>query len=164
MSLGSSANRTNVDQSSPRSAEQLTSLLGRWDDGPGSLHRRLTDAVAELIETGVLRSGEPLPPERRMAAALSVARGTVVDEKEMVDALVEGRLGAAGLDVFENEPNVPEALFPLENVVLLPHVGSGTVETRRAMGDLTVENLVRYFDEGTVTTPVPECAHLVAKG
>ena len=115
-------------------------------------------ATNKLVNRQVI---EALGPEGTLT---NVARGTVVDEKEMVDALVEGRLGAAGLDVFENEPNVPEALFPLENVVLLPHVGSGTVETRRAMGDLTVENLVRFFDEGTVTTPVPECAHLVAKG
>lgn len=91
---------------------------------------------------------------------INVARGSVIDERELVSALVEGRLGAAGLDVFENEPQVPEALFALDNVVLLPHVGSATVETRQAMGDLTVENLVRYFDEGKVTSPVPECRHL----
>lgn len=115
-------------------------------------------ATSKLVNRAVI---EALGPEGTL---INVARGTVIDEKEMVDALVDGRLGAAGLDVFENEPHVPEALFPLENVVLLPHVGSATLETRRAMGDLTVENLVRFFDEGTVTSPVPECAHLVKKG
>lgn len=94
---------------------------------------------------------------------INVARGSVVDEAELVKALQEGRLGAAGLDVFEKEPHVPTELLTMENVTLLPHVGSGTVETRQAMGDLTVENLVRYFTEGKVTSPVPECAHL-AKG
>jgi len=74
----SSANPRKLDQSGSRSAEQLTSVLGRWDDGPGSLHRRLTDALSELITTGVLRPGELLPAERRMATSLSVARGTVV--------------------------------------------------------------------------------------
>jgi lactate dehydrogenase-like 2-hydroxyacid dehydrogenase len=91
---------------------------------------------------------------------INVARGSVVDEPELVKALDEGRLGGAGLDVFENEPDVPLLLLGMNNVVLTPHVGSATVETRRAMGDLTVENLVRFFDEGKVTCPVPECEHL----
>lgn len=91
---------------------------------------------------------------------INVGRGSVVDEAELVAALKEGRLGAAGLDVFEDEPRVPEALFAMENVVLLPHVGSATVETRRAMGDLTVENLLRFFADGKAVTPVPECKGL----
>ncbi len=91
---------------------------------------------------------------------INVARGSVVDERELVEALEEGGLGGAGLDVFENEPDVPASLIGMTNVVLTPHVGSATVETRQAMGDLTVENLVRFFDEGRVTSPVPECAHL----
>jgi lactate dehydrogenase-like 2-hydroxyacid dehydrogenase len=91
---------------------------------------------------------------------INVARGSVVDEVEMVKALQDGRLGNAGLDVFEAEPKVPEALFSMENVVLTPHVASATVETRQAMGDLTVENLVRFFKEGSVTSPVPECADM----
>jgi lactate dehydrogenase-like 2-hydroxyacid dehydrogenase len=91
---------------------------------------------------------------------INIARGTVVDEAEMVKALKEGRLGNAGLDVFEKEPHVPEELFAMENVVLLPHVASATVETRQAMGDLTVENIVRFFAEGKVTSPIPECAHM----
>lgn len=89
---------------------------------------------------------------------INVARGTVVDEPELVSALKDGRLGGAGLDVFAEEPIVPTDLFDLENVVLLPHVGSATVQTRQAMGDLTVENLIKYFTSGIVITPVWECA------
>ncbi|MEZ5791500.1 MAG: 2-hydroxyacid dehydrogenase [Nitratireductor sp.] len=91
---------------------------------------------------------------------INVARGTVVDEAALVAALGEGRLGAAGLDVFENEPEVPQALFAMDNVVLLPHVGSATVETRAAMRKLVADNLVSWFSTGKALTPVPECKHL----
>ena len=112
-------------------------------------------ATRHMINREVMNA---LGPEGTL---INVARGTVVDEAEMVAALREGRLGYAGLDVFEAEPHVPEELFGMDNVVLLPHVGSATVETRQAMGDLTVENIERFFREKTVTTPVPEVAHLV---
>ncbi len=92
---------------------------------------------------------------------VNVARGSVVDQTALVTALKNGTLGYAGLDVFEKEPEVPEALFDMPNVVLTPHIGSATVETRQAMGDLTVDNLVHYFDKGAVLTPVPECQHLI---
>ena len=88
---------------------------------------------------------------------INVSRGSVVDEKALIKALEEGRLGAAGLDVFEDEPNVPQALIERDNVVLLPHIGSATVETRKAMADLTVQNLVVWFRDGKPITPVPEC-------
>lgn len=88
---------------------------------------------------------------------INVSRGSVVDEKAMIAALQEGRLGWAGLDVFENEPNIPEALRALPNVVLTPHIGSATIETRAAMGQLTVDNLTQFLADGTVKTPVPEC-------
>lgn len=91
---------------------------------------------------------------------INVARGSVVDEEALVAALRAGRLGGAGLDVFANEPEIPQALKDMDNVVLLPHVGSATVETRQAMADLTCDNLLRYFEDGTVLTPVPECRHL----
>jgi len=91
---------------------------------------------------------------------INVSRGTVVDEEALISALQSGALGWAGLDVFEAEPNVPKALRDLPNTVLLPHVGSGTVETRAAMGDLTVENLLQHLKDGTVISAVPECAHL----
>ena len=92
---------------------------------------------------------------------INVSRGSVVDEVALIEALSTGRLGAAGLDVFADEPRVPEALRQLPNVVLTPHVGSATVETRAAMGQLTVDNLLQYLREGTVISPVPECMGLV---
>lgn len=91
---------------------------------------------------------------------INVGRGTVVDEVEMASALQDGRLGNAGLDVFEAEPQVPAALFDMEQVTLLPHVGSATVETRAAMGDLAVNNLRQFLRDGTVISPVPECKEL----
>jgi lactate dehydrogenase-like 2-hydroxyacid dehydrogenase len=91
---------------------------------------------------------------------VNVSRGSVVDEAALVAALREGRLGGAGLDVFANEPHVPEALFGMTNVVLTPHIGSATVETRRAMGDLVVDNLLQHLADGRVISPVPECVDL----
>lgn len=86
---------------------------------------------------------------------VNIGRGALVDEKELVKALVEGRLGGAGLDVFENEPSVPEELFSMENVVLLPHVGTATWETRMAMADLVVGNLEAHFSKKPLLTPAP---------
>lgn len=85
---------------------------------------------------------------------VNVARGSVVDEPALVELLVEGRLGGAGLDVFANEPYVPEALLGLDNVVLQPHVGSATQETRQAMGRLVIDNLLAYFRGQPLLTPV----------
>ncbi len=86
---------------------------------------------------------------------INIARGSVVDEEALVAALVEGRLAGAGLDVFADEPNVPEALLSMDNVVVLPHVGSGTVETRAAMEDLVLRNLNSFLESGQLVTPVP---------
>ncbi|KAJ7963008.1 Hydroxyphenylpyruvate reductase [Quillaja saponaria] len=85
---------------------------------------------------------------------INIGRGPHVDERELVSALLEGRLGGAGLDVFENEPNVPDELLGLENVVLVPHIGSATVETRKAMADLVIENLVAHFQGKPLLTPL----------
>jgi lactate dehydrogenase-like 2-hydroxyacid dehydrogenase len=82
---------------------------------------------------------------------VNIARGSVVDE----EALVERRLAGAGLDVFADEPNVPEALLSMDNVVVLPHVASGTVETRAAMEELTLHNLNSFLETGQLVTPVP---------
>ncbi|MEE9315223.1 MAG: 2-hydroxyacid dehydrogenase [Rhizobiaceae bacterium] len=112
-------------------------------------------ATDKLINKKVI---EALGPEGTL---INVARGTVVDEKEMIAALSDGRLGAAGLDVYEQEPKVPHDLIALDNVVLLPHVASATWETRQAMADLMVENLITYFETGVPVTPVPECSHLI---
>ena len=73
----------------------------------------------------------------------------------MVEALTAGRLAGAGLDVFADEPHVPDALLAMDNVVLLPHVASGTVETRAAMEELTLRNLDRFLQTGELVTPVP---------
>ena len=88
---------------------------------------------------------------------VNVARGTVVDQAALVDALVSGRLGGAALDVFDGEPQVPQALIDLPHVVLTPHIGSATRETRQAMADLALNNLLTHFDGKPVLTPVPEC-------
>ncbi|KAK3159655.1 hypothetical protein QOZ80_1BG0049410 [Eleusine coracana subsp. coracana] len=85
---------------------------------------------------------------------INIGRGPHVDEPEMVSALLDGRLGGAGLDVFEDEPNVPEALFALDNVVLVPHVGSATHETRTAMADLVLGNLEAHVLNKPLLTPV----------
>jgi hydroxypyruvate reductase len=85
---------------------------------------------------------------------ISIARGSVVDEDALVDALVGGRLGAAGLDVFAREPQVPQALLELDNVVLQPHQGSASEETRGAMGRLMLDNLAAHFSGRPLLTPV----------
>ena len=85
---------------------------------------------------------------------INVSRGSTVDEPALVEALVGGRLGGAGLDVFEAEPKVPEALIKLDNVVLQPHVSSGTVATRTAMGQLVVDNLAAFFAKKPLLTEV----------
>ncbi|WP_248283216.1 2-hydroxyacid dehydrogenase [Cryobacterium arcticum] len=85
---------------------------------------------------------------------VNIARGSVVDEPALVDALLAGRIAGAGLDVFADEPRVPAALLGLKNVVLLPHIASGTHETRRAMADLTIENMRSFQADGTLVTPV----------
>lgn len=86
---------------------------------------------------------------------INVARGTVVDEAALVEALQHKRIAGAGLDVFENEPQVPAALMELDNVVLTPHTASATHETRRAMADLVLENLASFYATGAVKVPVP---------
>ena len=86
---------------------------------------------------------------------VNIARGSVVDEVALVEALTAGRLAGAGLDVFADEPSVPDALLAMDNVVLLPHVASGTVETRAAMEALTLRNLDEFLKAGQLVTPVP---------
>jgi len=85
---------------------------------------------------------------------VNISRGSVIDEAAMVEMLGNGSLGGAGLDVFADEPRVPEALFALENVVLQPHVGSATHATRGAMGQLVIDNLKAHFAGQKLLTPV----------
>lgn len=90
----------------------------------------------------------------RRGIFINVARGWLVDEGELVAALREGRLGAAGLDVFFDEPTVPAAMLALDNVVLTPHIASSTEETTGAMGACVIDNLVSWFSGRGAVTPV----------
>ena len=87
---------------------------------------------------------------------VNIARGSLVDEAALIEALASGKILAAGLDVYENEPQVPEALLKLDNAVLLPHVGSASGPTRLAMANLVVDNLFSWMDGKGPLTPVPE--------
>lgn len=87
---------------------------------------------------------------------VNVGRGSSVDEDALIEALRKGTIAGAGLDVFYDEPNVPAAFLEFPNVSLLPHVASASVPTRNAMADLVVDNLIGWFDEKRVLTPVPE--------
>jgi lactate dehydrogenase-like 2-hydroxyacid dehydrogenase len=103
-----------------------------------------------LINADVLKA---LGPEGYL---INVARGSVVDEDALVAALTAGTIAGAGLDVFANEPHVPEALWTLPNVVLTPHMASATVQTRQAMADLAFANMVAGVEGQPVLTMVPE--------
>lgn len=94
---------------------------------------------------------------------INIGRGSTVDEEALIAALRDGTIMAAGLDVFADEPNVPESLLACENACLLPHVGSASEHTRQAMADLMVDNLISWFTRGAAMTPVPETAHVRAK-
>ncbi len=117
--------------------------LAHWADflvvitagGAGTRHLINADVFSALGPKGFL---------------INVARGSVVDETELIKALQAKRIAGAALDVFENEPQVPTALFEMENVVLLPHIASATVETRQAMADRVYDNLESYFKDGTL--------------
>jgi lactate dehydrogenase-like 2-hydroxyacid dehydrogenase len=90
----------------------------------------------------------------REGLLINVARGSLVDEPALVSALVDGRLGGAGLDVFVDEPNAPRELWKLDNVVLQPHRASATRETRLAMENLVLENLRAHFSGKPLPSPV----------
>ena len=95
---------------------------------------------------------------------INVGRGWTVDEAALASALGDGTIAAAGLDVFYDEPNVPEALLDLPNISLLPHVASASVVTRNAMADLVVDNLFSWFERGSALTPVQETPFRRKKG
>lgn len=85
---------------------------------------------------------------------VNVSRGTVIDEEALVDALIDKTIAGAALDVFVNEPHVPKKLLKCENVLLLPHIATGTAETRIAMADLVLANLRACFSHGELVTPL----------
>lgn len=128
-------------------AEACDMLFLCLPGGEGSHHLIGADVFAALGPAGYL---------------VNTGRGSVVDEAALIRALQDGVIAGAGLDVFENEPDVPTALTVMDNVVLTPHIGSSTVEARAAMTKLVVDNLDRHFAGETVLTPVPEMAALRA--
>ena len=107
-----------------------------------------TPATRHVVDAAVLAALGPA------GTLINIARGALIDEEALIAALQDGTLGAAGLDVFADEPRVPAALRALPNVVLTPHVGSLTVETRHAMGQLVVDNLQAHFAGQPLPTPV----------
>ena len=107
-------------------------------------------ATAKMINAEVMKALGP------RGVIINVARGTVVDEQALIAALKSGTILAAGLDVFDKEPNVPDELKAMQNVVLLPHIGSASVVTRNAMDQLVVDNLKAWFAGKPPLTPVAE--------
>lgn len=107
-------------------------------------------ATRNLIDADVL---EALGPD---GIVINLARGSVIDEPALIAALRQQKIMAAGLDVFVNEPHVPEELLAMDNVVLLPHVGSASVFTREKMDQLLVDNILAWAAEQPPLTPVPE--------
>lgn len=94
---------------------------------------------------------------------VNIGRGSTVDEEALAEALRNGTIRSAGLDVFAREPHVPQSLLDLPNAVLLPHVGSASEWTRTAMANLVVDNLASWFSSGRAVTPVPETRHVTPK-
>lgn len=121
--------------------------LAAWSDA-------LVVAVAGGRGTEGLVGAETIAAIGPEGYLVNISRGSVVDEDALLEALEAGRLGGAGLDVFADEPRVPEALLSRDDVVLLPHLGSGTAQTRAAMVELTRVNVARFLADGSLATPV----------
>ena len=113
-----------------------------------SIHAPLMDETRHLI------NADTLGLMKVSAYLVNSARGPIVDEAALVDALKAGQIAGAGLDVYENEPETHPGLVDLDNVVLLPHLGSATIETRTAMGVLAAENAVLALGGERPKTPV----------
>jgi lactate dehydrogenase-like 2-hydroxyacid dehydrogenase len=108
------------------------------------------DSTRNAVDAGVLKALGP------RGVVINIGRGVAIDEPALIAALKSRTIHGAGLDVFVDEPNVPPELIALPNAVLLPHVGSASVHTRDAMGQLVVDNLRSWFETGKPITPVPE--------
>ncbi len=124
----------------------LTELLESSDFV--SLHVPLTEETRHLIDE------QALSRMKRQAVLINTARGAIVDQYALIDALEFGRIAGAGLDVYENEPAVPQELRALENVVLLPHIGSATVATRSKMAEIAAENVISVLRGKGALNPV----------
>lgn len=122
-------------------AAQVDFLVVITPGGAGTRHLINADVLKALGPKGYL---------------INVARGSVVDEAALIDALQKGVIAGAGLDVFEKEPHAPEALWSMDNVVLTPHIASATWQTRQAMADLAAANLRAHFAGQPLLSPVPE--------
>ncbi len=120
-------------------ARQSDFLMVACKGGPETRHLVSRAVIDALGPTGTL---------------INVARGTVVDEEAMIDALTHKRLGFAALDVYESEPNFDKRLLDFPNVILQPHHGTAAIETRTAMGQLMIDNLVAHFEKKPLLTPV----------
>ncbi|MGR3496548.1 2-hydroxyacid dehydrogenase [Citreimonas sp.] len=114
----------------------------------------LAVAVPGGAETRHLIDAKVLKAMPKHAHLVNIARGDVVDETALIEALEAGRIGGAGLDVYENEPHVPDRLCALDNAVLLPHLGTAALEVREAMGLMAVENAIALADGKDLPNPV----------
>lgn len=136
---------TDMDDIGARQLDTVAEVCGMSDivslhcpGGEGTRHILNKDAISAMPAHGVV---------------INTARGDVIDEEALADALTSGHIGGAGLDVFQGEPNINPALMNAPNTVFLPHMGSGTVETRNAMGLMVVDNLKAFFDGKPLPNP-----------
>lgn len=113
-----------------------------------SVHCPLTDKTHHLLNSGNMHQ------IKKGAFLINTARGPVVEEKAMIAVLQNGRLAGAGLDVYEFEPQISDELMAMKNVILLPHIGSGTVETRNEMSRICARNIIEVFNDRKPLTPV----------
>lgn len=120
----------------------------------------LINVVPATLETAGAVDAQILSALGVDGVFINIGRGATVNETDLAAALHSRVIAAAGLDVYQDEPNVPQALLEAPNTVLLPHVGSASMHTRTAMGQLVIDNLAAWFDKGVALTPVPETAEL----
>lgn len=128
--------------------ERTLESLARWADF-------LVIAAAGGADTKHLVSRDVLAALGPKGFLVNIARGSVVDEEALIEALENKTIAGAGLDVYQDEPRVPARLIACDNAVLFPHLASGTHETRKAMADLVLENLRSFFETGQVAVAVP---------
>jgi len=138
--------RQNLDL--PYTYEPTLASLAEWCDF-------LMVASSGGAETKHLISSDILRKLGPKGFLINIARGSVINDQALIEALEQGVIAGAGLDVYADEPNVPERLLRLDNAVLLPHLASATQETRQAMADLVFQNLAAYFKTGRVKVAVP---------